>query len=260
MLTEAAVQHIANGMLESNQGLAATVKGDNISGGYNSTTKGLLASDLISRISGEVAARGAQTVNTIGASSSSTTNSGSTTTQVIGASDTFSLQDTDMTQIMGPSSTKAITSSDTQTDQHDLKETSGSKDTVETKAETESKWILCTELVRQNRMPLKYYRYGSREFASYDEQSKKGYYFWAVPMLAHLKKHPYSNTSRIVCALLNARAEYIAAEGGCKGARKTILGWGTKQMYWGCWLLSRTVARNYGNVNISGGYYANEIK
>lgn len=245
MLTDQAVQHIANQLLESNQGLAATVKGQNASGAYNTTTQGLLASDLISRISGEVAARGAKTVTKVGGSSSTTENSGQDVTQIIGGSTSTNESITDMTNLIGASSAITNTTSNTQTDEHDIKESVGSKDTTEVKGEAHGGWILCTEFAKQRRLPVKYYRYGAAAFAKYDDQGKKGYYIWAEPALIHVRKHPYSLLSKFLCSVMNARAQQLAADGGCEGAKKTLYGLVAKQLYAVCWILSRTVARNY---------------
>ena len=86
LLSETAVNGLVRNMLESNSGLANTVKGQNASGAYNTTTAAMLAGDLTSRVASEVASRSAITQNTIGGSSSSTVNSGSTNTQTIGES------------------------------------------------------------------------------------------------------------------------------------------------------------------------------
>ncbi len=107
-------------------------------------------------------------------------------------------------------------------------------------------WIVCTELHKQGKLPLRYYIYGSRKFATYDEQVKKGYYIWAVPAVKHLRQHPQSLYSRFLCEVFNARAEYLAALGGCKSARKSWYGAVVTGSVFGfCWILSRTIARNY---------------
>lgn len=262
MLTDAAVNHLANQMLESNQGLASVVKGDNISGGYNSTTKGLLASDLVSRISGEVAARGAMTVTKIGSSSSDTFNSGSTNTQTIGPTSGFT--DTDVTQIIGGSTSHtssqsiADTINNTKTEEHTASQIEGTKEKDTKQQEAHAGWIVCTELNKQGRLPHKFYRYGFLAFAKYDEQGKKGYYIWAVPAVKHLRKHPYSLLSRIMCSVFNARAEHLSAVAGCKTAKKSLYGAITVHgLYAICWTLSRTVARNYEVSTSYNGVYKN---
>lgn len=72
ILTQTATDRLIAQMLEGTQGLQAVTSGSRASGGYNSTARGMLTNDLIARTAGEVAVRGAMTVNTIGASSSST--------------------------------------------------------------------------------------------------------------------------------------------------------------------------------------------
>lgn len=105
-------------------------------------------------------------------------------------------------------------------------------------------WIICTELNKQGRLPYRYYIYGAREFAKYDERGKQGYYIWAIPSVKHLRKNPNSAYSKLMEVVFNARAEYLAAKAGCKGARKTVLGAVTTHgLYAFCWVLSRTIAR-----------------
>lgn len=105
-------------------------------------------------------------------------------------------------------------------------------------------WIICTELKNQGRLPCRYYIYGAREFAKYDERGKQGYYIWAIPSVKHLKKYPNSLYSKMLEVVFNARAEYLSAKSGCKGARKTVFGFFTTHaLYAFCWTLSRTIAR-----------------
>lgn len=105
-------------------------------------------------------------------------------------------------------------------------------------------WIVCTELYTQGRMPHKFYRHGFKVFAEHSPRIKQGYYYWAVPLTQHLRKHPDSVLSAITQDVFNARAEYLAANGGCREARKTVLGFiTTYSLIAICWLLSRTVAR-----------------
>lgn len=248
LLTPDAVSHLIQGMMEGTQGLAAVSSGEHRSGGYNSTVGELLTNDLMSRVAGDVAARSAITKTVIGGSSSTTENSAQTTTQRLGSSYNqtdigktvaHNVSETDLENIIGPSTQHTIgTTTDHTQGTVDISKSSSTQN-------ENAGWILCTELYRQGRMPARFYIYGSKEFASYDDQSKKGYYIWAVPALAHLRSKPYSLLSKVMCRLLNARAEYLAAKHGCKGARKTALGWFSVQLYWGCWILSRTVARNY---------------
>lgn len=86
------------------------------------------------------------------------------------------------------------------------------------------KWIICTELFHQRRLPKKYYIPGLKIFNSYSEQEKQGYYLWAIPCVYHLRKHPYSLWSRFMCLIFNIRAEHIAAGVGIPEAKKSITG------------------------------------
>lgn len=105
-------------------------------------------------------------------------------------------------------------------------------------------WVICTELNKQGRLCDRHYRLGAPVFARAPERTKAGYYYWAIPAVLHLRKHPYSLRSRVLASIAIARAEYVAAQAGCKGARKTLYGYVTlKGMYAFCWILSRTVAR-----------------
>lgn len=87
-------------------------------------------------------------------------------------------------------------------------------------------WIVCTELVRQNRMPRRYWISGMREFLEYSDVIKRGYYLLAIPAVEHLRRHPYSRTSCFLSWLFNRRVEYLAAKAGTRGARKTVIGAG----------------------------------
>lgn len=80
--------------------------------------------------------------------------------------------------------------------------------------------VICSELVRQKRMPRHWRTAGMRVFASYPEIARRGYYVWAIPSVRHLRRQPNSLYSRILCTTFNWRAEDIAARAGVKGARK----------------------------------------
>lgn len=81
-------------------------------------------------------------------------------------------------------------------------------------------WIVCTELQKQGRMPVKWYRAGFRTFNEYPSVVKQGYYLWAIPSVRHLRATPKSLYSRFLCTVFNWRAENIAASRGVVGARK----------------------------------------
>jgi len=103
-----------------------------------------------------------------------------------------------------------------------------------------SSWIICTELHKQGKMPTKYYIYGARAFAKYPEYGKQAYYFWAIPCVTHLRKYPKSLFSWCLKRIFVSRAEYLAAQQGLRGAKKTFFGLlviGTT--YSLCWIISR---------------------
>jgi hypothetical protein len=81
-------------------------------------------------------------------------------------------------------------------------------------------WIICTELVKQGRLPRRWWAVGAKTFAAYPEIAKRGYYVWAIPSVRHLRRKPNSVYSRVLCKVFNWRAEDIAARAGVKGARK----------------------------------------
>lgn len=263
MLAPEAVDHITRQLLEGTQGLTAVARGQKTAGGYDATANTMLTNDLLSRITGEVAARQGKTVNTIGASSSVQNIGGSSSITNIGGtnSTTSSSSSASGTQILGGSTSEsntlniiggstASTQTDTTSMEHILGATASNKqqDIRETKeeAKTEGGWIVCTELVRQGRMSKRHYYYGLQVFKSYDARGKRGYYYWAVPALIHLRTHPTSKLSKFLEVIMCARAEHLAAEAGCKSAKKSALGWITKHgLYAICWTLSRTLARSY---------------
>lgn len=75
ILDQKGIDKIIYDIMASDQGLAALASGENASGGYNSTTKSLMASDLITKITGEIANITAPTV-TSSTSSKSSKNAG----------------------------------------------------------------------------------------------------------------------------------------------------------------------------------------
>lgn len=93
-------------------------------------------------------------------------------------------------------------------------------------------WIICTELMKQNRMPYRWWIVGAKVFAAYPEEVKQGYYFWAIPSVRHLRAHPFSLYSRFLCLIFNWRAENIACAGGVKGAKKNWKGAAVTAILW----------------------------
>jgi hypothetical protein len=93
-------------------------------------------------------------------------------------------------------------------------------------------WIICTELMRQKKMPKRYWLTGSKAFAGYPEAVKRGYYVWAIPSVAHLRRQPDSLYSRFLGKVFGWRAEDLAARVGVVGARKLWRGRAVTAALW----------------------------
>jgi hypothetical protein len=93
-------------------------------------------------------------------------------------------------------------------------------------------WIICTELMRQKKMPKRYWLTGSKAFAGYPDAVKRGYYVWAIPSVFHLRRHPDSLYSRFLGKVFGWRAEDLAARAGVAGARKLWQGRAVTAALW----------------------------
>lgn len=114
-------------------------------------------------------------------------------------------------------------------------------------------WIVCTELHRQGKLPTRWYIPGSRVFAKYDDNIKRGYYFWAIPLSKHLRNSPDSLLSKITTIGCNHRAEFIANRAGIRGARKTFRGFFViHSLYWACWFLGKVLPKRIQFTEESG--------
>lgn len=101
-------------------------------------------------------------------------------------------------------------------------------------------WIVCTELLRQGRFNKKHYVAGLAVFNSYPKHLLRGYYVWATPLVAALRRNPDSWYSGIVQHVFAQRAEYLAARAGVSGARDTLYGQGISALMFGaCWLIGQ---------------------
>lgn len=118
-------------------------------------------------------------------------------------------------------------------------------------------WIVCTELHNQGRIPHDFYRKGAKKFATYNDAVKRGYYYWAVGAVKHLRTTPNSLLSKFLAYVFLNRAEFVASQMGCKRAQKTIPGFLATYITYGlCYIISRTVARK--EVNWYSEVYPNE--
>jgi hypothetical protein len=81
-------------------------------------------------------------------------------------------------------------------------------------------WIVCTELMRQGKLPKRHWAAGVPVFDAYPEIARRGYYVWAIPTVRHLRRQPDSLFAKAIGAAFRWRAEDIAARVGVMGARK----------------------------------------
>lgn len=86
-------------------------------------------------------------------------------------------------------------------------------------------WIICTELMKQGKMPKKWWIKGAPIFAAYPDVVKQGYYLWAIPCVGHLRAYPNSLLSRLLCLVFNWRAQSIAEKTTFRGAMVTVVLW-----------------------------------
>lgn len=84
--------------------------------------------------------------------------------------------------------------------------------------------IVCTELVKQNKVDRRMYLLGGRDFANASETFKRGYYFYAIPAVRHLRQYPESWLSQFFAGLFTKRASWVAAKRGLIKKRKAIGG------------------------------------
>lgn len=257
LLTPDAINRLITQALQGSSGLAAVTSGQAASGGYDTTVNTFLTNDLLTRVAGDVAVRGAITETRIGASDSRTINSGSTTTNVMGASSSSSGSNNRIGESTVTNTSQSNSASQTNPFVNQVTQTVGPRTVIEdvhqdpvtnTTSTKTSKglpgWIVCTELHRQGRLSTGLYRPGLAHFRSYDYDRLRGYYIWAIPAVKHLKADPNSWISNTLCSVFNARARYIYNERNkiSSSVYEALCMWG---VHFVCWSLARTVARWY---------------
>lgn len=265
MLTTEAVDRLIQQMLEGTQGLQAVSSGQRQSGGYNTTAAALLTNDLMTRVAGEVAVRGAKTVSTIGESSVST---GSTTVENIGAINTTqtmmggttrvqgttlntigsSASGTSTVNVMGESMSENInirgpSRTDIYEEEKKQVDTTASKEQTTTSVKAKmSISIICTHLYNSKQMSAHLYYLSARDFLGYPEHVRTGYYYWAIPVLEHMRRNPVSIKTKFYSWLLQSRCRGVVGDTPVDKVR-----WYDKSVaritYSICWLLGKTVAR-----------------
>lgn len=202
--------------------------------------------------------------NVIGESSSTATIGKSTnsvsgmSSNVIGESygasrgtNTIGESRSDSTVNRGGSRTDIFETEAKQVDSKSKKESTTTNVSVKSKVS-----IVCTELNRTGKLPYAIYILSSKEFQTYPEHVLAGYYFWAVPVLTKLRKNPKSLHAKFYTWLLNSR---------CRGTVGSLPKYPTtwydkpvaKVTYGICWLLGKTVARNF---NFTDAMHAKLLK
>lgn len=83
---------------------------------------------------------------------------------------------------------------------------------------------VCTEMMRQKRLPVSWWKVGKKTFDDYDLEVKVAYYYWSYPLLQVLKTRPQSLAARVICKLFYARAEFFAWRAQLSGAQCNING------------------------------------
>lgn len=144
-----------------------------------------------------------------------------------GTSDTTSAQtskeNTTATTLQDLSSTttgKNTSVLDSVLDTKGIQSTKGSNTSVgEARQQGLFEWVICTELLRQKKMPMCWYIPGAAVFSRYPETVKRGYHLWAVPYVRLMRRSSLATAA--VTAIFNWRAENIAAHAlKNSGARK----------------------------------------
>ena len=136
-------------ILSSDQGLAALANAENASGGYGSSSKTLLAQDLIAKVAGTIA------------------------------------------QITAPEVT-----------------TESSKK-VDKNTTASAKTVICTYLAEQGYINLRLYLAGTYHTLSLPQQTRRGYLFWAEPVVSLMKKYPF--LCPMIAPTVRARYEFIVS-------------------------------------------------
>jgi len=271
-ISQAGIDQLVNDLMSSNSGLASLTSGAHVAGVYNDSTQTLLANDLISRITGEVAAKTGTTTATIGGSNDvvggrtitndSTTTSNSNTSSASNTANVSNTANASNTTANTTGTTGSTTDMASNTGEVSNVLTMAGKTQSQNTATTQDttdngvlSWVICTELLRQGKLPVRYYVHGARVFSGYPEAVKRGYHFWAVPYVKRMRASEFATW--LVTGIFQMRAENIAASAGVTGARKLWRGaLVTAILYPICFILGHTIARNlYGKATTPSSLY-----
>ena len=176
VLSQDAVNKLIYDVLSSDQGLAALSSGENISGGFKSSSKGLLAQDLITKIVGELATITAPTVVT--------------------NQDIKSTKEGRFVDKVGDK-TDATFSWDSNTGPKEQ-----SKDVL-------GNTVICTELNRQGLLEDSLYEHpaANSHFCSLHPAVIRGYHSWAIGVATYLASSP--RLSRWITPIARSRYKMI---------------------------------------------------
>lgn len=160
-------------ILSSDQGLAALATGEGMSGGFGSTTKSLLAQDLVVKIAGELGKLTAETVTT--ADEVKTTKEGRALNKVGDFGDKYNF----------------------------FNDSSGGVDSATDDS------VICTELNRQGVLDdaLYYHPAAQLHFLELPEEVVRGYHFWAKSCVQPLASSSW--LSNCVAPIVRSRYEMI---------------------------------------------------
>ncbi len=132
VLDQNAIDKLLYDLLAQDQGLAQLASGENLAGGFNSSTKTLMAQDFLTKVLGEVAL------------------------------------------ITAPEVTSGTTT----------------QDSVQRSKKTSAKTVICTELMRQGRLPSDMYEEGHQHFLNLSPYTVSGYRLWADKVVPLMQKSP----------------------------------------------------------------------
>lgn len=170
VLSQDAVNKLIYDVLSSDQGLASLASGENLSGGFKSSSKSLLAQDLVTKIIGELANITAPTT---------TTNE----------------------EVKSTKEGRAVDKIGDYGDKYGIDVKNGSPLTKNT--------VICTELNRQGLLEDSLYEHPAAlaHFESLDPRVIRGYHSWGVGAAAHLASSP--RLSRWIAPIARSRYQMI---------------------------------------------------
>jgi hypothetical protein len=103
--------------------------------------------------------------------------------------------------------------------------------------------VVCTQLYNWGEIPVGWHRASTVHFYKrYSQLARRGYYFWALKAVCHMRKNPHTKVTRAIADTMYYRTEYIAAQAGCRGAKRTVKGFAA---FWAVEIFT-TVAGLYG--------------